>query len=412
MEKKPKKEKSEAKEGPKSLNDPDEAFVNKEILLDQLKESQNSSLYINNFSYNEEGDYTVYNLRGKFSEKEFNRRYNDFFTLRETLTKRWPGIYIPGIPPKKLFGKNDRTTINLRNRTLNKFCGKIANIHYFEESEELKIFLNPNLADTEVSRTLSNLPNYNYQNILNNYEKYFSNYAQSQGEFNDNIYQQFNSYLDSWLKLIKSYKDKMYSFAEERAGYTHNSKDVLDSLEDYEKKTLVEYVNGNTQYLIFFNLLHSKLTEKKISYSRNMINTFAIFYEWMEEKELDLTAMLNCLSSYAGLKRKYQKLNAEIISKQNKRSELEQGKKSIFEKVLGKSSSDLIQKNANELTELLNEAQILEKICTIIEQKFSVEIYPFVDDLKASFYEMIQKFNEAQKNNAVVNKELWEQVVI
>ena len=132
----------------------------------------------------------------------------------------------------------------------------------------------------------------------------------------------------------------------------------------------------------------------------------------MEEKELDLAAMLNCLSSYSNLKRKYQKVSADIIAKQNKRNELEQGKKSIFEKVLGKSSQDLMQKNANELSELLNEAQILEKICTMIEQKFSVEIYPFVDELKASFYDMIQKFNEAQKNNAAVNKELWEQVKI
>lgn len=394
------------------LVDEEEKEEEAKILIDDLKETQNDMLCITNFTYIKEGDYTVYTLSGSLLDKEINRRYNDFFTFREVLSKRWPGIYIPGIPPKKLFGKNDRTTIHLRNRTLNKFCAKISNIPFFAESEEFKIFINPNLPDTEVTKTLTNLQNYNYQNILNNYEKFFYEYSNSQGEFNDNVYQQFNSYLDSWLKLIKLYKDKIYSYAEERSNYTHNSKEVMDYLEEYEKKTLVEYVNGNTQFLIFFNLLHSSLTEKKIAYRRNMINTFAIFYEWMEEKELDLDAMLNCLNSYTSLKRKFQKLNGEIISKQNKKSELEQGKKSIFEKVMGKSRQDLISKNTNELNELLNEASILENICTIIEQKFSIEIYPFVDELKQSFYDMIQKFNEAQRNNSIVNKELWEQVVI
>lgn len=32
---------------------------------------------------------------------EIRRRYNDFFYLRESLHKKWPGIYIPPIPEKK-----------------------------------------------------------------------------------------------------------------------------------------------------------------------------------------------------------------------------------------------------------------------------------------------------------------------
>lgn len=32
---------------------------------------------------------------------DIRRRYNDFFYFRESLAKRWPGIYIPPIPEKK-----------------------------------------------------------------------------------------------------------------------------------------------------------------------------------------------------------------------------------------------------------------------------------------------------------------------
>jgi hypothetical protein len=33
---------------------------------------------------------------------EIRRRYNDFFYLRESLVRKWPGLYIPPIPEKKI----------------------------------------------------------------------------------------------------------------------------------------------------------------------------------------------------------------------------------------------------------------------------------------------------------------------
>jgi hypothetical protein len=33
---------------------------------------------------------------------EIRRRYNDFFYFRESLAKKWPGVYIPPIPEKKI----------------------------------------------------------------------------------------------------------------------------------------------------------------------------------------------------------------------------------------------------------------------------------------------------------------------
>jgi hypothetical protein len=33
---------------------------------------------------------------------EIRRRYNDFFYYREALVKKWPGIYVPPIPEKKI----------------------------------------------------------------------------------------------------------------------------------------------------------------------------------------------------------------------------------------------------------------------------------------------------------------------
>jgi sorting nexin-1/2 len=38
---------------------------------------------------------------------QVSRRYNDFLLLREKITERWPGIYIPLLPEKKMVGNTD-----------------------------------------------------------------------------------------------------------------------------------------------------------------------------------------------------------------------------------------------------------------------------------------------------------------
>jgi hypothetical protein len=45
--------------------------------------------------------YVVYTIKVKGINELIFRRFSDFFSLREKLTERWPGVFIPNIPPKK-----------------------------------------------------------------------------------------------------------------------------------------------------------------------------------------------------------------------------------------------------------------------------------------------------------------------
>ena len=47
--------------------------------------------------------HIVYHVKGvdKHGTWEGNRRYNEFYVLHGALSVRWPGIYIPKVPPKK-----------------------------------------------------------------------------------------------------------------------------------------------------------------------------------------------------------------------------------------------------------------------------------------------------------------------
>ena len=53
-------------------------------------------------------DYIVYQIDGYDQEGEFTKqkRYSDFYQLRSMLSKRWPGFFIPAIPPKQTIVSN------------------------------------------------------------------------------------------------------------------------------------------------------------------------------------------------------------------------------------------------------------------------------------------------------------------
>ena len=82
------------------------------------------------------GSYIGYTMDGTDITEQLTRRYSDFFALYEKLVQRWPGIYIPRIPPKKITGNQDPSMIKTRMRLLNRFCLNLSNIDYLYKAEE------------------------------------------------------------------------------------------------------------------------------------------------------------------------------------------------------------------------------------------------------------------------------------
>ena len=59
------------------------------------------------------GAFITYTLNGTDILEKISRRYSDFYALYEKLVQRWPGVYIPRIPPK-LIAKNTSADIEAR----------------------------------------------------------------------------------------------------------------------------------------------------------------------------------------------------------------------------------------------------------------------------------------------------------
>lgn len=114
--------------------------------------------------------YVNYIISGELIEDKIIRRFSDFYSLRDQMVKRWPGIYIPNVPPKKAFGNMDKELTEFRMRILSIFCKKVSKYPFLFKSEEMNIFL---MNTIEPSKILDNLPDLSISEILLRFNKAF-----------------------------------------------------------------------------------------------------------------------------------------------------------------------------------------------------------------------------------------------
>ena len=89
--------------------------------------------------------YTVYNIKGNDSlgPIEVIRRYKEFFVFREVLFQRYPGMFIPPIPPKQATGNKEETFVQERMYFLDQFLRTLCRTYYLCKTPEVQVFLRP-----------------------------------------------------------------------------------------------------------------------------------------------------------------------------------------------------------------------------------------------------------------------------
>jgi hypothetical protein len=132
-------------------------------------------LYVSDPILNKDGvnQFTSYTLQGAKLQESLSRRYRDFDALRRKFVERWPGIYIPNIPHKKMVGSTDKDIVGLRIEQINRFLKKLSHIDYLFNSDEMELFLQNS---TNVPKTLENIKEDSYQNLLKRYSSVFTDY--------------------------------------------------------------------------------------------------------------------------------------------------------------------------------------------------------------------------------------------
>ena len=237
-----------------------------EIIINETKNSENTSPSIkdNNLiiskifidKTSELNGKTLYHIKGDFLEKESSivRRYRDFDSLHIKLSQNWPGIFIPPIAQKKYFGSLDQKTINERIYQLENFLKVSANSKYLIETEELKMFLNKNIQNSDDFQVeIKKLKPYTLKEISDNYSKYFEEYKDNQKEkFNDEQINTCINFINNFNLKLNEYKENLVEFGEVKKTKIFRESRIASIFTDFEKYCVMEYVNNDISSLFFF----------------------------------------------------------------------------------------------------------------------------------------------------------------
>ena len=353
------------------------------------------------------GSYIAYTMDGTDITEQLTRRYSDFFNLYEKLLQRWPGVFIPRIPPKKITGNMEPKIIKTRMRLLNRFCLNVSNIDYLYRAEETNIFKN-NIPD--VSNAINKLPELSYSEMLvrmkEAFPEYNENYDVIVGKSKLN---EFDNFLKKATNNIEEFQNSVNSATEKREIEKKKYLEIIKGFSNYEKDNMMSYADNNESSLIFYNPSYSNLSQKVLKLNQEMINPFNVFKDWLEEETLDIEGMQiaikqinDSILTEEKLKEKLENINAEIQRLQNGQMN--------FLKGLFKSKEDLLAQAEKEKEETEQKIADLGVIIKITGDNMENQIEIFKNEKTASYYKYLKMFAILQRESNKVLRELWTMV--
>ena len=254
--------------------------------------------------------YVTYTLAGRsINQDHLIRRFSDFFALREKLVERWPGIFIPSIPPKKAVGNLEPKNVDHRMRKLNDFCYKLSHYSFLMNSEEVQMF---QTATGDCGKAITALPKLSYTDILQKYQSTFTNYYENydiilgKGKMIE-----LSSFLKRALKNIKAFKETVTTAYSRSEDEIDRYISMMKSIQEYETKTLAEYVEDSNKF-IFTNGDKSDIIDRMSALDTTLLNPYKYLVDWIESEEMDLEAMLETLDGLTGLNTTMEKLQQKI----------------------------------------------------------------------------------------------------
>ena len=349
------------------------------------------------------GTYVAYTLTGTDITDQLTRRYSDFFNLYEKLLQRWPGIYVPRIPPKKITGNLDPAVVQTRMRLLNRFCLNLSKIEYLYNSEETNLFKTSKAPD--IANKIKSLPELEYSTILKRMMEAFPDTNEGYDiVMGKNKFTEFDAFLRKSLKNIQDFQTTVNAAYEKREMEKKKYLELINGFSNYEKLNIMSYADNNSGALIFFNPSYSDLSEKKVKLSNEMINPFIAFKEWLEEEVLDVEAMSIAIKQLFYLMETEVKLKDRINS-------LEEGLKkgnstNIFKQIFKKKEQNMADME-REKTIAQQKIISLQGILRIVGDYMENQIERFKSEKTQNYYKYLKMFAILQRESNKVIRELW-----
>lgn len=370
------------------------------------KELSSYPMYIDNPQKTEKtiGSYIAYSMSGTDINEKLIRRYSDFFALYEKLLQRWPGIYIPRIPPKKITGNLDPSMIKTRMRLLNRFCLNLSNIEYLYKAEETNIFRN-NIP--EVANAINKLPDLSLGEILTRMKEAFPEYNENYDIIvGKSKFKEFDTFLKKCQKSIEDFNKAVESASEKRENDKKKYLELILGFKNYERENILTYADNNENALIFSNPSYNELSEKIIKLKQQLINPFVAFRDWFQEETLDVEAMQIALKQINQLIETEEKLRNKLNDLEEDLKKGQQGTVNIF-KTIFKKKEEIIAETEKEKEVTQQKILDIGEIIKIVGDNMENQIEVFKNEKTQNYYKYLKIFAIMQRESNSVIRDLW-----
>jgi hypothetical protein len=352
--------------------------------------------------------YVQYKVTGDLLKETIYRRFSDFYSLREKLVERWPGIYIPNLPPKVTVGNLEKKVIETRTRVINDFCHKTSKFKFILDSEELQIFL---IKSIDVSKVINNLPKLNYDEILFRYNKAFPDVKAGDDIELEKYLKSINNaipYMKKVLLNLKGFEESILATMTQKENEINYYCNLMNVFEDYEKYTLMEYVNNDENKLVFYNPKNSETYQKIMDIKDKFINPFKNLSSWIEDDILDFKAMLQALESIINLNAVLEGLTLRLKAIEEEILKYQNNEYNYFTLLIKwKTAEGILLELKNEENNTKNTIRSITSIITIACKITLNNLEIFKVEKLQRYHKHIKKFAEIQKLNGDIINNLW-----
>ena len=368
-------------------------------------------LYVSDPILNKDGvnQFTSYTLQGAKLPESLSRRYRDFDALRKKFVERWPGVFIPNIPHKKMLFNTDKDIVGLRIEQINRFLKKLSRIDYLFNSDEMELFLQNS---SNVPKTLESIKEDSYQELLKRYSSTFTDYDENFDTIAGKTEQDdFYKKLTAMYPKLRNFRAFIYSEKERYKVVQQNYLAVINTLSLYEKEVVDTYVNSDENKLVLFNMKNIDLCKNISNAKEKMINPYDRLYDSITEDYLDTEAMQEALEGLKSLQESYNKLTKNLTSTNVQLNDLQAGKTNVKNLLRFKGKEDNISSLMAEKEKLEKDIEYLGQIIKIATFNMQNQIKKFKNVCLENYYSQLSKIEKDTEANAKIIDDLWETVV-
>jgi len=264
-------------------------------------------------------NFVFYNLKGtdKDGSYEVVRTAHQFHEIRAILTARWPGCYVPAIPPKRMIAKTTPNFVEQRRKQYEMFCQKLSEIPYLYYSPEFQMFLRSTSSDVSVE--LVRFPRADYVEIMSRLDANFGEILQKHVSSDElDKIDSFKQYLSETLPSFKRYKKNLKDIVKARRRYLNQFNLLQESMcTGFESRVLKVYEenveNVPRESIVkkesFVDTMNTSVAKIKVN---AQVDPLEFLHAWMKNEEREALGFLQALEQ----RDKFVALRDKILEKQ------------------------------------------------------------------------------------------------